>query len=83
MGALTFNVWLLVVAIVLLAMFFVVHLAILVRVFRSELPTGWKVAALLPPVAPIAAIRAGRKPLALFWGLVLLGYVCVRVLGAA
>lgn len=83
MDALTFNVWLLVAAIVLLAMLFTVHLAILFRVFRSELTVGWKVASLIPVVAPVAAARIGRKALALFWGLALLGYLCVRVLGAA
>ncbi len=60
----------------------VVHLAVLLSVWRApELSRTWHYAALLPPVTPIAAWRSGRRFAAIAWAASVSAYVAVRIVG--
>ena len=60
----------------------VVHLAVLLTVWRApELSRIWHYAALLPPVTPIAAWRSGRRFAAVAWAAAVSVYVAVRLVG--
>lgn len=58
------------------------HLALLVGVWRAEKPTTterWL--ALLPPLLPLIALRAGLKVGTVVWAVLLVGYVALRFVG--
>lgn len=70
-------------AVIFGAVAFVVHLAVLFTVLRApELSRAWRYGALLPLVTPVAAWRSGRRGAAVVWGVALLAYLLVRVVGA-
>lgn len=57
------------------------HFALLARVFRSELPSGWKWGALFPAVTPVAAWKANHRLGVVIWAIFLVGYAVIRVVG--
>ncbi len=65
----------------LLAAFLVSHVALLVSVFRGPSSTRDRWLALVPPLLPWVAFRAGSRAGAAIWLALFLGYVLVRALG--
>ncbi len=60
----------------------VAHLALLVSVWRAEnVPSLERWLALVPPVLPIVAFRAGRKAGVVVWVAFVAGYVALRLVG--
>jgi hypothetical protein len=71
-------------AVVLGAVALVVHVAVWLAVMRApELSRAWRLGALLPPITPIAAWRAGKRKAAVAWCVLVAAYVVVRVIGGA
>ncbi len=68
-------------AIVLGAVVLLVHLATLWGVLRSSLRPHWKGLALLPPLTPVAAWRAGQRKTAWAWLVSVAAYGLVRLVG--
>ena len=68
----------LVAAVLLFAALLLVHLKLLLNVFRSELPAVWKWSSLFPVVTPIASWKAERRRMVIVWAVLLLSYVLVR-----
>ena len=60
----------------------VAHLAILLRALRSSLPGKWKLLALIPVVTPVASWRGGARVGPILWGVLLVAYVVLRIVGA-
>ncbi len=71
-------------AVLLGAAALVVHLAVWRRVARASSTTrAWRLLALLPPLTPIAAWRAGLRGAALAWVVAVALYLAVRCLAPA
>ena len=69
-------------AVVLGAVALVAHVAVWLTVLRApEVSRAWRVLALLPPITPIAAWRAGRRKAAVAWCVAVAAYVVARVVG--
>lgn len=65
--------------VVTFAAWLVAHLALLVAVAGdAALSRGWRIASLVPPVLPVAAWRARRRPGAVAWTILLLIYLGLR-----
>ncbi len=74
----------LVAVVVLGAAAVVVHLAVWRRVARAEATTrAWRWLALVPPLTPIAAWRAGLRVPAVVWVVAVALYVLARLLAPA
>jgi hypothetical protein len=64
---------------VLGALLLLVHLALLVRAVRAkQLRREWRLAALLPPLTPLVAWKAGARALAVLWAALLISYAILR-----
>ena len=72
---------LLIAAVLLFASLLVTHVVLLSHVFRSELPTGWKAASLVPVLTPAVAWRANRRRTTILWAVLLATYLLVRLVG--
>jgi hypothetical protein len=71
-------------AVVLGAAAVVVHLAVWLRVARAAQTTrAWRWLALVPPLTPIAAWRAGLRGAAVAWCVAVVLYAAVRLLASA
>lgn len=77
----TGRTWLLLSWIVVGAAVLVVHAVLLWQVFRSEkLSWSWRLGALVPVVAPVAAWVEGKRASVIVWGLTVVLYVALRSL---
>ncbi len=70
----------LVAAIVLGAAVLLVHLATVWVTVRSEVAAPWKWLALVPPLTPVAAWRAGKRKASGAWIGLVVAYATVRIL---
>jgi hypothetical protein len=68
-------------AILLFAAFLVTHVALLWIVARSDAAPRWKWLALVPVMTPVSAWIAKKRGAAITWGVLLLAYAIVRLVG--
>ncbi len=73
--------WLLISAVLLFAAWILAHFALLARVLRSELTAGWKWGSLVPVVTPVAAWKAEHRVGVVIWGVFLVAYIVIRIVG--
>jgi hypothetical protein len=61
------------------AVLLLVHVALLARAVRAkQLRREWRLAALLPPLTPVVAWKAGARALALLWAALLISNAILR-----
>ncbi|MCB9625499.1 MAG: hypothetical protein H6723_19445 [Sandaracinus sp.] len=68
-------------AILLFAAFLVAHVAAIWVTVRSDVEPRWKWLSLVPVLTPVAAWKAKRRGATIAWGLFLVGYGVVRLVG--
>lgn len=68
-------------AILLFAAFLVTHVALLWIVARSDVAPRWKWLALVPVLTPVSAWIAKKRAAAITWGVLLVAYGIVRLVG--
>lgn len=74
--------WLLASWILVFAALFAVHARLLLRAVRAKgLSWGQRSLALIPPFAPFVAWAAGGRVMPVLWGILLVSYVGLRMLG--
>jgi hypothetical protein len=76
------RVWLLLAWIVVGTAVLIVHALVVWRGVRAkQLSWTWRLLALVPPAAPVVAWRAGHRALPIVWGVLVIGYVVLRLFG--
>ena len=78
--AVTGEAWLLLAWVLAGAAVLVAHAVVLVQAIGARELGWWRLAAVLPPVAPITAWKAGRRAAPVAWLLLVLTYVVLRLL---
>jgi hypothetical protein len=75
--------WMLIAWVLVGAAFLLAHaVALWQGVSARSLPPAWRIAALLPPAAPVVAWKGGARVAPVLWGVALVTYVVLRVAGA-
>lgn len=77
------RAWLLIAWILVGAAVLIVHAVVLAQVWihARAIDRRWKLAALVPPLAPIAAWRDGRRAAPILWLVLVLSYAGLRLAG--
>lgn len=68
-------------AILLFAAFLVTHVALLWVIARSDVVPRWKWLALVPVLTPVSGWIAKKRGATITWGVLLVAYVIVRLVG--